>query len=56
MIGADFETVIDSGLVLPTGIDIYNTFLLVITLLNVHIYDLDPSNQFQLTQIRNGYN
>lgn len=50
MIGADFETVIDSGLVLPTGIDIYNTFLLVsdYSTGDIHIYDLDPSNQFQL--------
>jgi hypothetical protein len=50
MIGADFETVIDSGLVLPTGIDIYNTFLLVsdYSTGDIHIYDLDPTNQFQL--------
>ena len=50
MIGADFETVIDSGLVLPTGIDIYNTFLLVsdYSTGDIHIYDLEPTNQFQL--------
>tara|TARA_B100001113_G_C20828423_1_gene499928 strand:- start:58 stop:639 length:582 start_codon:yes stop_codon:yes gene_type:complete len=50
MIGADFETVIDSGLVSPTGIDIYNTFLLVSDYSNgeILIYDLEPTNQFQL--------
>ena len=50
MIGADFETVIDSGLVLPTGIDIYDTFLLVSDYSTgyIHIYDLEPTNQFQL--------
>ena len=50
MIGADFETVIDSGLVLPTGIDIYNSFLLVsdYSTGDIHIYDLEPTNQFQL--------
>ena len=50
MIGADFETVIDSGLVLPTGIDIYNTFLLVsdYSTGDIHIYDLETPNQFQL--------
>ena len=50
MIGADFETVIDSGLVSPTGIDIYNTFLLVsdYSTGDIHIYDLEPTNQFQL--------
>ena len=42
MINADFETVIDSGLVLPTGIDIYNTFLLVsdYSTGEIFIYDL----------------
>jgi len=50
MIGADFETVIDSGLVSPTGIDIYNTFLLVSDYATgeILIYDLEPTNQFQL--------
>ena len=50
MIGADFETVIDSGLVSPTGIDIYNTFLLVsdYSTGEILIYDLEPTNQFQL--------
>ena len=50
MVGADFETVIDSGLVSPTGIDIYNTFLLVSDYSNgdILIYDLEPTNQFQL--------
>ena len=50
MIGADFETVIDSGLVSPTGIDIYNTFLLVSDYSSgeILIYDLEPTNQFQL--------
>ena len=50
MIGADFETVIDSGLVSPTGIDIYNTFLLVsdYSTGDILIYDLEPTNQFQL--------
>ena len=51
MINADFETVIDSGLVLPTGIDIYNTFLLVsdYSTGDIFIYDLQVPNQFQLT-------
>lgn len=50
MIGADFETVIDSGLVSPTGIDIYNTFLLVsdYSTGEILIYNLEPTNQFQL--------
>ena len=50
MINADYETVIDSGLVSPTGIDIYNTFLLVsdYSTGDIHIYDLEPTNQFQL--------
>ena len=50
MIGADFETVIDSCLVLPTGIDIYDSFLLVsdYSTGDIHIYDLEPTNQFQL--------
>ena len=50
MIGADFETVIDSGLVLPTGIDIYDTFLLVsdYSTGKIHIYNLEHPNQFQL--------
>ena len=50
MVGANFETVIDSGLVTPTGIDIYNTFLLVSDYSNgdILIYDLEPTNQFQL--------
>ena len=50
MIGADFETVIDSGLVSPTGIDIYNTFLLVsdYSTGEILVYDLEPTNQFQL--------
>ena len=50
MVGANFETVIDSGLVSPTGIDIYNTFLLVSDYSNgdILIYDLEPTNQFQL--------
>ena len=50
LIGADFETVIDSGLALPRGIDIYNKFLLVsdYSTGDIHIYDLEPTNQFQL--------
>ena len=50
MINADFETVIDSGLALPTGIDIYNTFLLVsdYSTGEIFIYDLQVPNQFQL--------
>ena len=50
MIGADFETIIDSGLVSPTGIDIYNTFLLVsdYSTGEILVYDLEPTNQFQL--------
>lgn len=50
MIGADFETVIDSGLVYPTGIDIYGTYLLVsdYSTGDIFIYDLEPTNQFQL--------
>ena len=50
MIGADFETVIDSGLVSPTGIDIHNTFLLVsdYSTGEILVYDLEPTNQFQL--------
>ena len=50
MIGADFETVIDSGLVSPTGIDIYSTFLLVsdYSTGEILIYNLEPTNQFQL--------
>ena len=50
MINADYETVIDSGLASPTGIDIYNTFLLVsdYSTGDIHIYDLEPTNQFQL--------
>ena len=43
MIGADFETIIDSGLVSPTGIDIYNTFLLVsdYSTGEILVYDLE---------------
>jgi len=50
MINADYETVIDSGLVSPTGIDIYNTFLLVsdYSTGDIHIYNLEHTNQFQL--------
>ena len=43
MIGAQYETIIDSGLVLPTGIDIYENYLLVSDYSNGDIvfYDLE---------------
>ena len=43
MIGAQYETIIDSGLVLPTGIDIYENYLIVSDYSNGDIifYDLD---------------
>ena len=43
MIGAQYETIIDSGLVLPTGIDIYESYLIVSDYSNGDIifYDLD---------------
>ena len=43
MIGAQYETIIDSGLVLPTGIDIFENYLLVSDYSNGDIvfYDLE---------------
>ena len=43
MAGADYETIIDSGLTLPTGIDIYENYLIVSDYSNGDIifYDLD---------------
>ena len=43
MVGAQYETIIDSGLVLPTGIDIYENYLIVSDYSNGDIifYDLD---------------
>tara|TARA_A100001035_G_C27590468_1_gene411669 strand:+ start:10 stop:588 length:579 start_codon:yes stop_codon:yes gene_type:complete len=43
MIGVQYETIIDSGLILPTGIDIYENYLIVSDYSNgdVIFYDLD---------------
>ena len=43
MIGVQYETIIDSGLILPTGIDIYENYLIVSDYTNgdVIFYDLD---------------
>ena len=43
MIGVQYETIIDSGLILPTGIDIYDNYLIVSDYSNgdVIFYDLD---------------
>jgi hypothetical protein len=43
MVGAEYETIIDSGLTLPTGIDIYENYLIVSDYSNGDIifYDLD---------------
>ena len=43
MTGAEYETIIDSGLVLPTGIDIHENYLLVSDYSNGDIifYDID---------------
>ena len=43
MAGADYETIIDSGLTLPTGIDIYENYLIVSDYSNgdTIFYDLD---------------
>jgi sugar lactone lactonase YvrE len=43
MIGVQYETIIDSGLVLPTGIDIYENYLIVSDYSNGDLifYDLD---------------
>ena len=43
MIGVQYETIIDSGLILPTGIDIYENYLIVsdYSIGDVIFYDLD---------------
>jgi sugar lactone lactonase YvrE len=43
MIGVQYETIIDSGLILPTGIDIYENYLIVSDYSNGDLifYDLD---------------
>ncbi len=43
MVGAEYETIIDSGLILPTGIEIYENYLIVSDHSNGDIifYDLD---------------
>ena len=49
MEGAEFETIIDSGLVSPTGIDIYNEFLLVSDYATgeIIIYDISTQESIQ---------
>ena len=49
MVGAEFETIIDSGLVSPTGIDIYNEFLLVSDYATgeIIIYDISTQESIQ---------
>ena len=49
MTGADFETIIDSGLVSPTGIDLYENYLLVSDYSNgdIIVYDLTNDSGIQ---------
>ena len=49
MHNAEYETVIDSGLINPTGIDIYNNYLLVSDYSNgeIIIYNIEQQNNFQ---------
>ena len=49
MYNAEYETVIDSGLINPTGIDIYNNYLLVSDYSNgeIIIYNIEQQNNFQ---------
>ena len=57
MTGADFETIIDSGLVSPTGIDLYENYLLVSDYSNgdIIIYDLTNENGIQeVTRLQTG--
>ena len=52
MHNAEYETVIDSGLINPTGIDIYNNYLLVSDYSNgeIIIYNIEQQNNFQEIQ------
>ena len=57
MTGADFETIIDSGLVSPTGIDLYENYLLVSDYSNgdIIVYDLTNENGIQeVTRLQTG--
>ena len=52
MHNAEYETVIDSGLINPTGIDIYNNYLLVSDYSNgeIIIYNIEQQNNFREIQ------
>ena len=52
MHNAEYETVIDSGLINPTGIDIYNNYLLVSDYSNgeIIIYNIEQQNNLQEIQ------
>ena len=52
MHNAEYETVIDSGLINPTGIDIYNNYLLVSDYSNgeIIIYNIEQQDNFQEIQ------
>ena len=52
MHNAEYETVVDSGLINPTGIDIYNNYLLVSDYSNgeIIIYNIEQQNNFQEIQ------
>ena len=52
MHNVEYETVIDSGLINPTGIDIYNNYLLVSDYSNgeIIIYNIEQQNNFQEIQ------
>ena len=57
MTGADFETIIDSGLVSPTGIDLYENYLMVSDYSNgdIIVYDLTNENGIQeVTRLQTG--
>ena len=57
MTGADFETIIDSGLVSPTGIDLYENYLLVSDYSNgdIIVYDLtNNSGIHEVTRLQTG--
>ena len=49
MNGAEYETIIDSGLVSPTGIDIYDNYLLVsdYSTGEIIVYDISQENNIQ---------